>query len=45
MMPTWDYYASGYNNNFTMILNNRYHVLTANSVSATVLRAWPALFN
>lgn len=23
MMPTWDYFASGYNN-FTVMINNRY---------------------
>ena len=39
MMPTWDYYTSDYNNNFTMIMDNEYHSLTDYSVPTTVLRA------
>lgn len=38
MMPTQGYYTSGYNNTFIVIINNRYHLLTAHSVPGTVLR-------
>lgn len=38
-MPMCVYYTSGYNNNFIVIINNKYPLVSALSVPGTVLMA------